>query len=276
MTAAPGLIDTHAHIMDRAFDVDREQVLARASAAGVAGMMLVGYDLASSRAAVDLARRIPRTRASVGIHPNSVAEHTSDDFAALAALAREPEVVAIGETGLDYYRTNTPPQLQRDALGWHLRLAEELRLPLIVHNREADTHVAEILGSTPARPGARPAGILHCFASDDAAYLARMLDAGYYVSFAGTLTFKSATALRHLAQHVPADRMLVETDCPYLAPVPCRGQRNEPAFVVHTAGYLARLRDVSPDALVDRLWDNTLAVFPDFARLAHAGAEAAA
>lgn len=270
MTAAPGVIDTHAHLMDAAFDVDRDHVVSRARQAGVAGLMLVGYDLASSRAAVELARQVPHACASVGIHPNSVTDHTPTDFAALAELAHAPEVVAIGETGLDYYRHNTPPQLQRDALGWHLRLAQQLSLPLIVHNRQADSDVAEILGSAPAAVGGPPAGILHCFSSDDPAYLARMLEAGYFVSFAGTLTFKSAVSLRQMARLVPTERLLVETDCPYLAPVPCRGKRNEPAFVVHTARYLAEVCEIPFEELVDRLWHNTTAVFPAFALLARA------
>lgn len=268
MTLAPGVVDTHAHVMDAAFDVDREQVLSRARQAGVAGLMLVGYDLASSRAAVELARQVAYARAAVGIHPNSVSEHTPSDFAALADLAHAPEVVAIGETGLDYYRDNTPPHLQREALAWHRGLARQLSLPLIVHNRHADTDVAEILGSAAVAADDAPAGILHCFSSDDPAYLTRMLAAGYWVSFAGTLTFKSAASLRQMARRVPVQRMLVETDCPYLAPVPCRGKRNEPAFVVHTARSLAEVCEVPYDAFINQLWDNTTAVFPAFAPLA--------
>ena len=123
--ASPGLVDTHAHLMDAAFDSDRDSVLARASSAGVAALVVVGYDLPSSRAAVELARRVPWARATVGIHPNSAAAASDEDFAAIAQLARAPEVVAIGETGLDYYRNYTPPDRQRRALGWHTRLAEE-------------------------------------------------------------------------------------------------------------------------------------------------------
>lgn len=267
MTAL-GLIDTHAHVMDAAFDADREAVLERARAAGVAGLVLVGYDLATSRAAVDLARRLPNACASVGIHPNGVAEHTLADFAALADLAAAPEVVAIGETGLDYYRDRTPHGQQRDALDWHLRLAEKLRLPLIVHNRQADADVAaHLAASQVVEPSSRPRGILHCFSSDDQSYLERMLDAGFFVSFAGTLTFKNAAALREVARTVPLERVLVETDCPYLAPEPMRGRRNEPAFVAHTARALAALRQMPIETVMARLWTNTLAVLPAFARL---------
>jgi TatD DNase family protein len=254
------LVDTHAHLMDMAFDVDREAVLARARAAGVGALLLVGYDLASSHAAVDLARRLPWTRASVGIHPNSASEHSEADFEELAELARSPEVVAIGETGLDYFRNYTPPARQRDALAWHQRLAQELALPLVVHNRQADADIADALSDGET-------GVLHCFSSTDTAYLERMLDAGYAVSFAGPLTFKSADDLRAMAKRVPLDRLLVETDCPYLAPAPHRGQRNEPAFVRATAECLADVLGIEFDSLAERLWHNSIRVFPSFARL---------
>jgi TatD DNase family protein len=264
--SAAGLVDSHAHLMDAAFDADRALVLERALAANVVGLVLVGYDLVSSRAAIDLARSLPRAWAAVGIHPNSVSEAAASDFDEIAALAREPEVVAIGETGLDYYRRFSTRASQRDALRWHQDLARQLSLPLIVHNREADGDVAELLA--PDRPStARNAGILHCFSSSDPIYLRRMLDAGYLVSFAGTLTFKNADTLRSMAHQVPLDRLLVETDCPYLSPVPHRGQRNEPAFVRATAHCLATLRGLSFESLTEQLWLNTLRIFPAFERI---------
>jgi TatD DNase family protein len=258
-----GLVDTHAHLMDAAFDADRAAVLARASTAGVAALVLVGYDLASSRAAVELARRIAWARATVGIHPNSAAEASEADFNAVAMLARDQEVIAIGETGLDYYRHYTPPDRQRAALDWHVRLAEELALPVIVHNRQADADVAAALASVA--PPVR--GVLHCFSSTDPTYLDRMLALGYFVSLAGPLTFKSAADLRATVAHVPLDRLLVETDCPYLSPVPHRGQRNEPAFVRDTAKCLAQLVSLPLEALTEQLWANTLHAFPAFERM---------
>jgi TatD DNase family protein len=255
-----GLVDTHAHLMDAAFDADRDAVVERAIHAGVAAMLLVGYDLASSRAAVELARGLPWARASVGIHPNSAAEHSAADFDALAELAREPEVIAIGETGLDYYRHYTLPGRQREALDWHLRLAEELALPVIVHNREADADIV-------AAAVGHPPGVLHCFSSTDSAYLERMLALGYFVSFAGPLTFKNAADLRGMAASVPLERLLVETDCPYLAPVPHRGQRNEPAFVRFTTHALADVVGLEYESLVERLWANSLHMFPAFSRV---------
>jgi TatD DNase family protein len=262
------LVDTHAHLMDPAFDADRDAVLQRARDAGVDALVLVGYDLPSSRAAVDLARRIPWARATVGIHPNSATECGDADFDALADLAREPEVVAIGETGLDYYRQHTPHSRQRDALAWHLQLAEEVGLPVVVHNRQADSDVADALtASARRRPPSGVPGVLHCFSSADPAYLQRMLDAGYFVSFAGPLTFKSANNLRLMARRVPLDRLLVETDCPYLAPIPHRGQRNEPAFVRETARCLADVLGLELEALTQRLWANSLRVFPALERV---------
>jgi TatD DNase family protein len=231
-------------------------------------MLLVGYDLPSSRAAVDLARRIGWAYASVGIHPNSAAQASDADFQAVADLARAPEVVAIGETGLDNYRQHTPPSRQREAFEWHLRLAEELGLPAIVHNRQADADVADALVASAIRGAARTTpGVLHCFSSTDPNHLQRMLDAGYFVSFAGPLTFKTAHDLRAMARRVPFDRLLVETDCPYLAPVPHRGERNEPAFVRDTAICLADVVGIEVDTLAQRLWANCVQVFPAFDRV---------
>jgi TatD DNase family protein len=258
---SPGLVDTHAHLMDSAFDADRVEVLGRAQSAGVVRLVLVGYDLASSRAAVQLARQIGWARAAVGIHPNLAAEAYDADFGAIAELAGEPEVVGVGETGLDYYRDHTPPERQREAFHWHLQLAERLELPAIVHNRQADADVSSIVAAHTA------GGVLHCFSSDDPLYLERMLDLSYFVSFAGTLTFKNASALRSMAARVPLERLLVETDCPYLAPSPRRGRRNEPAFVRYTAACLAETVGVSFDAIVERTWTNSLQVFPSLERV---------
>jgi TatD DNase family protein len=251
-----GLVDTHAHLMDSAFDADRPAVFERARAAGVTAFILVGYDLPTSRAAIDLARDLPDAWAAVGIHPNSAAEAAEADFAGLADLARAPEVVAIGETGLDNYRQFTPAKRQRQAFEWHLDLAARLALPVIVHNRQADADVAAVVGGGNVR------GILHCFSSHDPAFLDQMLVVGFHVSFAGPLTFKNAATTRAMAARVPRDRLLVETDCPYLAPEPHRGRRNEPAYVQDTAGCLATVLDMPFEHLVDTLWANTLEVFP--------------
>jgi len=255
---APGLVDTHAHLMDSAFDADRPSVVVRARAAGVSGLVVVGYDLATSRAAVDLARATTGAWAAVGIHPNSAADASDSDFDALADLARAPEVVAIGETGLDNYRHLTSPGRQREAFAWHLDLAERLDLPVVVHNRQADGDVLAVVADRDVR------GILHCFSSHDPVYLDHMLAAGFYVSFAGTLTFKNAQPLRNMVASVPLHRLLVETDCPYLAPEPHRGRRNEPAYVHDTAACLADVLQMPFEQLVETLWTNTLAVLAVF------------
>jgi len=264
------LADTHAHLMDPRFADDFGLVVERARVAGVVGLVCVGYDVATSRAAIALARQLPGAAATVGIHPNSVGDASDTDFDAIAELAREPEVAAIGETGLDYYRDRTPHARQREAFAWHLRLAEERQLPVVVHNRAADADVATLLERSAARRQREPArppvpGVLHCFSSTDAAYLEAMLRAGYYVSFAGILTFPANGSLRALAARVPSDRLLVETDCPYLAPQPHRGRRNEPAFVRATASCLAELRGAALATLAADLWANSRAVFPALA-----------
>jgi TatD DNase family protein len=264
-----GLVDTHCHVMDSAFESDRPAVLARARQAGVHALVLVGYDLQTSRAAIDLARTLPWTVAAVGIHPNAAGAASEADFEAIAALAHDPLVVAVGETGLDNFRKRTPPERQRAALEWHLQLAEALNLPVIIHNRDADTDIVEMLeASARRRPLDQPPGVLHCFSSTNPDYLERMLAAGYAVSFAGPLTYKSAADLRAMALRVPHDRLLVETDCPYLPPASQRGRRNEPAFLVETATYLAEVVQVPHHELVAQLWSNSVRVFPSLAHRA--------
>jgi TatD DNase family protein len=245
--------------MDDAFAHDRDDVLERARLAGVVAMVCVGYNLATSRAAVELAQRYPMIWATVGIHPNAVADAGDGDFAAVADLATAPRVVGVGETGLDYHRDRTPPARQLAALEWHLALAERLRLPVVVHNRDADADIAPALEAVAGRG---VSGVLHCFSSADRAYRERLLAAGYSVSFAGPLTYKKNAALRAQAGEVPLERLVVETDCPYLAPQGRRGQRNEPAFVRETVACLAQLRGVEPAALAAQLWAASIRLFP--------------
>jgi len=252
------LVDTHAHLMDAAFASDLPAVLERASAVGVETIVCVGYDLTSSRAAVALAAERPGLFATVGVHPNHLAEAPDDWHRQLRVLAREPRVVAIGESGLDYYRTYTPPELQREGFAAHLALAAELDLPIVIHCREAEADVLEALAGAPSGPSAR--GVLHCF-SGSATTMATAVEAGYYISFAGTVTFKNAAPLREVAARVPEDRLLVETDAPYLSPMPHRGQRNEPARVQLTADCLAQVRRISLDALADMTTANARRVF---------------
>lgn len=235
------LVDTHAHLMDAAYAADLPAVLDRAAAAQVSTIVCVGYDLASSRSAVELAACQPGCYAAVGVHPNYLAEAPPGWLNEVRALAQAPRVVAIGETGLDYYRTYTPGDVQREGFAAQLALSAELDLPVVIHCRDAEADVVRALEQHS--PGAHPPGVWHCF-SGSLASMQAATARGYYISFAGSVTFKNAGALRAVAAQVPAQHLLVETDSPYLSPVPHRGERNEPAWVRLTAAVLAELRGV--------------------------------
>jgi TatD DNase family protein len=252
------LVDTHAHLMEKAFAIDLPVVLERAAAAGVVAIVCVGYDEKSSVAAVALAERYPQLVAAVGIHPNSAGAADLSAFQRIRELARHPRVVGIGETGLDNYRKRTPPAVQREWFRRHLDLAAELDLPVVVHNREADYEVGPMLLDWAKESRGR--GVLHCFSGDDA-MLAAGLEAGFTVSFAGPLTYKNAGDLQTRAQRVPLDRVVVETDCPYLPPHPHRGRRNEPALVQLTAARLADLHGVTGEEMERVTTENARRLF---------------
>ena len=268
------LFDTHCHLMDRAFDPDREAVLSRAWDAGLVGVLCLGYDLASSRAAVALARENQRVWAAVGIHPHHAAAekaaHRSPGGleAALRSLARQPRVVALGEAGLDFYRNLSPRPVQREVFELQAALALELGLPLVVHDRDAHDETLAVLtehyagrasdpvqgSSARRRPGV---GVMHCFSGDwDLA--SACLQLGFDISFAGPLTFPGADKMRAVAAKVPVGRLLAETDAPYLAPAPHRGKRNEPAHVEQVARTLAAVRGVSAEELASLTTANAL------------------
>jgi TatD DNase family protein len=252
------LVDTHAHLMDPAFGDDLVAVLPRAAEAGVGTIVCVGYDLESSRAAVELAREYPELRATVGVHPNYLADAPRDWLAEVRALAAAPQVVGIGETGLDYHRTYTPHDVQQAGFVAQLDLGAELGLPVVVHCRDAE---ADVLAAVRQRAREeRAAGVLHCFSGSTTTMQAAVA-AGYYISLAGTVTFKNAAELRAVAAEVPADRLLIETDCPYLSPVPHRGQRNEPARVRLTAARIAEVRGQPLVAVAERTTANAERLF---------------
>ncbi len=252
------LVDTHAHLMDPAFGGDLETVLERAIEAGVHVVVCVGYDLASSRTAIALANQYSNLYATVGVHPNYLAEAPTDWLDQVRELAGAPRVVGIGETGLDHYRTYTSPQAQRRGFQAHLALAGELNLPVVIHCREAETELLAALVQQPVdRPGP---GVLHCF-SGSAPTMRTAVEAGYFISLAGTVTFKNAAGLRAVAVQVPADRLLVETDAPYLSPAPYRGQRNEPARVRLTAACVAAVRGETLAALERHTTANAYRLF---------------
>ncbi len=248
-------IDTHLHLDAPAFDADRDEVISRAAAAGIGLMISAGTSVESSRRALALADRHTAVRVAIGIHPEAAASADAAALDALAELARHPNVVAIGEVGLDYVRADAPREVQRQAFRAQVRLAGRQGLPVVVHNRDAHDDVAGIL-----RDEGAAYVVCHCF-SGPADTAVRWAEAGWMISLAGPLTFPTAGSLRDVARRVPADRLLVETDAPYLAPVPFRGRRCEPAFVVHTARTLADLRGISNDALEAILEENARRVF---------------
>ena len=237
-------IDTHAHLDDDRFAEDLDSVMERAKAAGLDHIITVGCwsaenDLSS---VMDLARNNDHVYAAIGIHPHDASDATGDEpFELLRKLAEDPKVVAIGETGLDYHYDNSPRELQREVFIRQIKLARELKLPLTIHSREADSDTMRILADEGA---AEVGGVMHCF-SGNIRMAREAMAMGLYLSFTGVITFRGARDLREVVRSVPIERILIETDCPYLAPVPHRGKRNEPAFVVDTAETIAGVKGLS-------------------------------
>jgi TatD DNase family protein len=249
------MIDAHAHIAEETYDEDRCEMLSRAALAGVDTVLVIGYDAPSSRRAIDVVREIGasaggaaaaegkpagdvRLYATAGVAPHHVVETTDEDLDDVRALLTETGVVAVGEIGLDYHY-DMPPARQRDLFARQLRWAVESDLPVVIHSREAEDDVIGML-----REQGCSRGVIHCF-TEGPKMAEAAVDLGFYVSFAGIVTFKSAQDLRDIAASVPLERILVETDSPYLAPVPHRGKRNEPAFVVEVAKTIAALHETS-------------------------------
>lgn len=251
------MIDTHAHLDYPQYKEDREAVLRRAWEAGLAAIVTIGTDLASSRRAVALAEGDPRLYAAVGVHPGEAGRARPEAYRALDGLVRHPRVVAVGETGLDYHYPEPPAAVQQDAFRRQIHLARERGLPLIIHAREAYGDVLAILREERA---AEVGGVMHCFSGDQATADAA-LALGFYISFAGPVTFRNAPLTKEIASRVPLDRLLVETDSPFLSPHPFRGQRNEPARVVLVAEEIARLRDLPPAELAARVTANARRLF---------------
>jgi TatD DNase family protein len=255
----PELIDTHAHLDDPQFQSDLPAVLARAAAAGVSRVVAIGTTAASSAACVGLATRHPALFATVGIQPNHVAEAAAGAWDEVVRLATAGRVVGVGETGLDRYWDYTPFAQQEDYFARHLKLARKHNLAVVIHCRQAEADVVRMLRAEYDRHGPVQA-VMHSF-TGDAATAQVCLAMGLHISFAGMLTYKNAQALREVAVTVPLERLLVETDSPYLAPVPLRGKRNEPANVVHTAACLAGLKGVEPAVLAEHTTRNARELF---------------
>lgn len=236
--------DTHAHLFNEDLLPQIDQVLARAQDAGVGTMVAIGTTLEDSRICIELAERYSQVYASVGIHPNHSAEAKAGDLKEVEKLLSHEKVVAIGETGLDRYWDFAPIDLQKEYLQWHVAKSREYEKPLVIHMRDCREDIVEFLENSKADGPLN--GILHSYTGD--AELAELgVACGMHISFAGMLTFKRNQELRDVAKTIPEDRLLVETDCPYLSPEPCRKQRpNEPALVVHTGTCLASERGISP------------------------------
>jgi TatD DNase family protein len=236
-----GLVDSHAHLDLAQFDDDRDSVVSRASEADVVCLINPGRTFESSRRAIEFAEKYPSVYAAVGVHPHHAAEDAPESEARFRSLAQHPRVVAIGEIGLDFYRDLSPRETQKHVFRKYLRLARELGLPAIVHCRDAWENVCQIV-QEESSPALR--GVLHSFSGDEASANA-LLEAGFCISFSGPITYPKNDRLRSVAEALPSDRMLVETDSPFLTPQPKRGKRNEPAFVQYVAEELAKVKGVS-------------------------------
>lgn len=254
----PQFFDTHAHLDQAEFDGDRAEMLARARGAGVTAIVAVGTTADSSQVCAELAVAEEGVFAAVGIQPNYCAQAAEGDWPRVLDLVGRPRVVAVGETGLDRHWDYTPFGVQQDYFDRHLRLSQRTGLPFIVHTRESDADVLAMLRE--ARVRGPLAGVMHSF-TGSAETAAECVALGLYISFAGMVTFKKSDALRAIAKAIPQDRILIETDSPYLSPHPLRGQRNEPARLVHTAECLARERGVSLDEFAAQTTANARRLF---------------
>ena len=252
------LFDTHAHLDEEAFHPDRPETVQNAIDAGVETILSIGITAESSQRAVDLAATFENVYAVVGIQPNYVAQLKPNDWELIETLSTADKVVGIGETGLDRYWDYAPIELQQDYFRRHIQLSRKLDLPFVIHCREAEADVVELLqqeaGDAPLK------GIMHSFCGSPETAIAR-LELGLHISFAGMLTFKKNDELRETARQIPLDRLLVETDSPYLAPVPMRGKRNEPAFVKYTCACLAELHQKTAEEMAEITTANARALF---------------
>ncbi len=250
------LVDTHAHLNFPQFLGEEEAIIQRAREAGVGRIVNVGTNLDVSRRALDLALLHDGIYATVGFHPHDVELADGAGLRALKRLVSSEKVVAVGETGLDFFRNYAPRTLQERIFRFHIRLARQAGLPLVIHSRGAENRVMEIL---EAEGGIAAGGALHCFGGDPA-QAKRAVDLGFHLGFGGTVTYKRSSSLP-VAMDIPTDRVLLETDCPYLAPIPHRGRRNEPAYVRRIAEFLAGCADEPVDSLAARTTENARRLF---------------
>lgn len=245
------MIDSHSHIYTPRFDEDRQDVIQRAREAGITQLFQVGCNLEESKQVVALAEATPGIYASVGVHPHDAITVTDEVIDALTELTKHPKVLAWGEIGLDFYYDNSPREIQQQAFEAQLARAVSLDLPIVIHTRDAEEETLEIMRRHPQPRG----GQVHCF-TGTMGMAEQLLEMGWHLGFTGIITFKKAGDLREVVKATPLDRLLIETDSPYLAPVPKRGRRNEPAYVAHVAAAVAELKGISVEELIQITSDN--------------------
>jgi TatD DNase family protein len=251
------LVDTHAHLDIDEFDADREEVIERAAASGVAVIVNASFDMDSSRRSAALAAKYPNIYALAGVHPHDAGQVGQGYLEDLAALAGQPGVVALGEMGLDYYRDLSPREVQQKVFREQLALARELEMAVVIHDRDAHADVMKILKQDGI---SKRGGVMHCY-SGSWEMAVEFMKMGFYISIAGPVTFPNAARLKDIAVKLPLDRLLVETDCPYLAPQARRGKRNEPAYVRYVAEEIAGLRGITAESLALAASANAAAIF---------------
>lgn len=251
------LVDSHAHLDMPQFNGDRQEVIERAANGGVERIITMGTDLDSSLTALDLAQKYEIVYAAVGYHPHNAKECDRKDLDRLARVASEPKIVAWGEIGLDFFRKLSPPDEQLSVFSHQLDIADDLELPVIIHDREAHEDVYALLKKLGKK---KKRGVIHCF-SGDSVLAEKFMELGFYISIPGTVTYKKASQIKEVARDMPLERMLVETDAPFLAPVPKRGKRNEPAFVTYTAMEIARIRKLEFEEVAGATAQNTKDLF---------------
>ncbi len=249
------LIDSHAHLEMKEFDSDREEVIKRAGEAGVDFIVTVGTNLALSRKAVSLAQKYQNIYATIGIHPHDAAKTDNKTFESLKELAQRQKIVAYGEIGLDFFRNISSQDKQIAVFGLQLELAKELNLPVIIHDREAHELTLKMVKASGVRRG-----VFHCF-SGDYVMAKQCIDLGFYISIPGVVTYGKAKTIQDVALRVPLSSLLLETDAPYLTPVPHRGKRNEPSFIIHTAKKVAEIKKVSLEDMAQMTSGNAMNLF---------------
>lgn len=251
------LFDTHVHLNAEQFNEDLQEVINRAQAEGVSTMVVVGFDRPTITKAIELCETYDFIYASVGWHPVDAIDMTPADLEWLRELSAHPKVVALGEMGLDYHWDKSPKDIQKEVFKKQIQLAKEVKLPIIIHNREATSDIVEILKESGA---AEVGGIMHCF-SGSVETAKECLDMNFYISLGGPVTFKNAKKPKEVAEAIPLERLLIETDCPYLAPHPYRGKRNEPAFVKLVAEQIAELKGISYEEVAKATTENAKKLF---------------